>query len=293
MDRLLKDIDKQILFNQDKNMFFDDLGIFQFSSETIMSIQKIDHLDSDSKQYLVDYTTDKVIEEFCRVNQYYTLDSQAKQSLKKIYSELFDSFRNSKNPVDEISRIHYEKLKAWLTNYNPFAEKICKSNIDRIAPVACSEYCQELQIDILNIDIVNLMEPVLDIGCGKTGYFVKHLVEKGIDVIGIDRFSFSTPRIYTADWLEYDYGVDKWGTVVSNLGFSNHFIHHNQREDGNYINYAKTYMNILQSLNIGGSFHYAPDLPFIERYLDNSRFSINKKDIRNSDFRTTIVTRLK
>lgn len=64
--------------------------------------------------------------------------------------------------------------------------------------------------------------------------------------------------------------MKKWGTIVSNLGFSNHFNHHNLREDGNFIKYAKTYMNILYSLKPGECFHYAPDLPFIEKYLDEN-----------------------
>lgn len=293
MDRLLKNIDKQIQSNQNKNMFFDDLGIFQFTSEMNIYIKNNEQLDSDSKRCLVDYTTDKAIEEFCRVNQYYTIDSKAKQNLNKIYAELYDSIRNSTKSVNEISRIHYEKLKAWLANTNPFAEKIYKSKNDKIIPVACSEYSQELQIEILNIDIENLLEPVLDMGCGKNGYLVKQLCEKGMDVFGIDRFSFSTPKLETADWLEYDFGIDKWGTIVSNLGYSNHFIHHNQREDGNYIDYAKTYMSVLQSLKVGGSFHYAPDLPFIEKYLDNRQFSICRHDISNYEFKTTVVTRLK
>ena len=81
---------------------------------------------------------------------------------------------------------------------------------------------------------------------------------------------------YATDWLEYDYGEEKWGTIISNLSFSNHFNHHNLRENGNYIEYGKTYMNILYSLKIDGSFHYAPDLPFIEKYLDGNQFELKK-----------------
>jgi len=91
--------------------------------------------------------------------------------------------------------------------------------------------------------------------------------------------------------LKYDYGNEKWGTIVSNLGFSNHFLHHNSREDGNHIGYGKTYMNILKSLKAGGCFHYAPDLSFIEKYLDNKQFDLRKYDINEYHFRTSIIKR--
>jgi hypothetical protein len=92
---------------------------------------------------------------------------------------------------------------------------------------------------------------------------------------------------------EYNYGIGKWGTIVSNLGFSNHFKHHNLREDGNYIEYGKKYMDIIRSLKVGGRFHYAPDLPFIEFYLDTRQYQIDKFDIGEFDFKTTVITRLK
>ncbi|MFW5701305.1 MAG: hypothetical protein ACOCWM_06405, partial [Cyclobacteriaceae bacterium] len=136
-------------------------------------------------------------------------------------------------------------------------------------------------------------EPVLDIGCGKKGNLVSFLREKGILIQGIDRITASTRNLINADWLEYDFGNEKWGTIYSNLGFSNHFNHHNLREDGNYIKYAQKYMEILKSLKIGGKFHYAPDLPFIELYLDSNKFYIEKHDIERVEFKTTIVTKLR
>ena len=162
-----------------------------------------------------------------------------------------------------------------------------------LSPVACSEYSPALQIEILQIDIEHLMQPVLDIGCGIKGHLVHYLKNQGIEVYGIDRFKFPGSNLISADWLEYDYGKEKWGTIVSNLGFSNHFHHHHLRADGNYIVYGKTYMNILHALKSGGCFHYAPDLPFIEKYLDTNQFSIQKGDIDGNDFKTARITRIK
>jgi hypothetical protein len=293
VDRFIENIDKQIEFNQDKNILLDNLEIFQFANETVIAISNIDKVNPDSKQFLIDYATDKAIEEFCRVNQYYSFGSKAKNDLKKIYSELFENLQSKSDSIENISKKHYEKLKKWLKESNPFAEKIYINADKKINPVACSEYTPKLQINILRIDIEHIIQPVLDIGCGSYGHLVDYLKNQGIEIYGIDRFKFTTSNLITADWLEYDYGKEKWGTIISNLGFSNHFNHHNLRVNGNYIEYGKTYMNILHSLKIGGHFHYAPDLPFIEKYLDKKQFDLRKHEINEYEFKTTIINRLK
>ena len=176
---------------------------------------------------------------------------------------------------------------------NPFAEKLYADAGTDLDPVPCSEYTTEIQLQLLRIDIDTLMEPILDIGCGKQVNLVRHLSTRGKDAIGIDRFAFSDSRVITSDWLEFTYGTGKWGTVLSHLGFSNHFKHHNLREDGNYIGYAKKYMEILRSLKIGGKFHYAPDLPFIECYLNKDHYQAKGFQIGDHGFETTVITRLK
>lgn len=293
MDRFKENIDTQIESNQGKNILLDNLDFFQFAEETVKAISNIDKLNPDSKESLIDYATDKAIEEFCRVNQYYSFDLKAKDNLRKIYSDLFESFQTRKNSVEDISKNHYEKLKSWLTVNNPFAEKIYRNGNEHVSPVACSEYSPELQIDILQIDVDHLVQPVLDIGCGINGHLVNFLKNQGLEVYGIDRFKFTSSSLITVDWLEYDYGIEKWGTIVSNLGFSNHFNHHNLREDGNFIEYGKTYMNIINSLKVGGCFHYAPDLPFIEKYLGKNQFDLKKYDINGYSFKTTVIKKIK
>lgn len=162
-----------------------------------------------------------------------------------------------------------------------------------LEPVVCSEYSAELQIGILQIDITQLIEPVLDIGCGKQGNLVMYLRERGIDAYGFDRFAYGHSFLTNSNWFEYLCGREKWGTIFSNLGFSNHFKHHHFRDDGNFIDYAKKYMEILDSLKVGGSFHYALDLPFIEQYLDKNKYQIKSQNIEQSAFKSIRVKRLK
>ena len=293
INKFKQSIDKQIASNKGKNIFVENPKIFQFISETVDAIAKMDELNADSEHLLVDYATDKALNEFCRVNQYFSFDSKSKAELRNIYSELFENFKSKSVTADDISKEHYENLRKWLHKHNSFAEEIYSKTHDIIDTVACSEYSPELQIQLLQIDLKKIKQPLLDIGCGSNGLLVNYLRNKGIEAVGIDRMKFKQPNLITTDWLEFDYGIEKWGTIVSNLGFSNHFIHHNLREDGNYIEYGKTFMNILVSLKVGGSFHYAPDLPFIEKYLDPAQFSMRKNIIDLYDFKASIIEKLK
>ena len=212
--------------------------------------------------------------------------------MKNIYWNLYQSIVENEIPIDIIPKNHYKNLKNWLEKTNPFSNIIYKQNEATLEAVVCSEYNMDLQKDILCLNKVQLMNPILDIGCGKNGNLVKNLLEEGFDAHGIDRVSNNLSYIEKADWLKYDYGTKKWGTIISNLGFSNHFIHHHLRKDGNIIEYAKKYIDILKSLKTGGIFCYAPDLPFIEMYLDEEAFLVTKYSIKNISSKTTIITKL-
>jgi hypothetical protein len=72
------------------------------------------------------------------------------------------------------------------------------------------------------------------------------------------------------------------------MAFSNHFIHHNLRADGDFEIYAKKYMEILKSLKLGGRFIYAPSLSFMEEILISSTGSYAVKTKKHS----TQVTRI-
>ncbi len=286
-------IDEQIKENNGANLFLtSNVSNLKFSEKTLKAISKIDELDVESENLLIKYATEKAMEEFCKINQYYSFSSEAKNELGKIYADLLEKIRSKKHTLAFLEQNHYKNLKNWLKKTNPFAEKLYSNEAEYIEPLVCAEYSAELQLHLLQIKLNITMEPVLDIGCGKNGNLVRFLSEKGIFIQGIDRITASNNNRVNANWLEYDYGIEKWGTIYSNLGFSNHFNHHNLRKDGNYIEYAMKYMEILKSLRIGGKFHYAPDLPFIELYYDSNKFHIEKHTIEGFEYKTIIVTRL-
>lgn len=294
MENLRKNIDKQIESNQGKNFFSNNsINSLVFIDETMNAIKNPGVIGNDYENTLIDYCTDKCLQEFCRINQYYSFNNEAKQRLREIYVELFSSIKSKKELIDEISINHFNKLKDWLLKTNPHADKIYQNHDEIIQPLPCSEYSAKFQMEIFQMDVSQLMEPVLDIGCGKQGNLVNYMRIKGIEATGIDRLTYNNSFISNEDWLEYTYGNSKWGTIISNLGFSNHFNHHHLRKDGDFAAYAKKYMEILNSLKIDGKFFYAPSLPFIEKYLDSNHFRVAISGIHNNKFESSIITRIK
>lgn len=225
-------------------------------------------------------------------HEYISFTKEDKENLRHIYSALFNDIKNHEHDADALATTHYQRLKAWLETSNPSFEIIYKNEGFIINPVACSEYSAELQLEILHIDYTLLMEPILDIGCGKEAKLVRFIRSKGLEAFGFDRLVVDESYIHKNDWLEFEYITGKWGTIISNLGFSNHFHHHHLRNDGNFLGYAKKYMEILNSLRYGGRFHYAPGLPFIEQYLPAEKFRLTTYSLNNNAFTSSVIMKI-
>ena len=293
MKNILDNIEKQFEFNLNKNLLFGEkTDHLKFSPETLYAIEEIDSIDGSSERQLIDYLTNRTYQIFCSLNQYYTFDKTALDSLKNIYAKLFINLRKREFQIDLLAQKHYLELRNWLITSNSFAVKMYLSKGTIIKTVPCSEYDPEFQLNIMQLDIDQIKEPLLDIGCGEKGNLVTYLKQHNIEAFGFDRFASESLFLFKSDWFEFNFDNDKWGTIISHLGFSNHFRHHHSRIDGNYISYTKKYLEILNSLKKGGSFHYSPDLPFIEQYLDVHKYHITKYNIGNYDFKSTEIVKL-
>ena len=294
MNNLHGSIENQLAFNKGKNFFNKEaIRSLEFTPETVAAIERFAEIDTPAENLLIDYLTNRVLQEFCKVNQYYTFNTESQKDLRDIYKDLFANIRNPDANRVVSANNHFARLKNWLLKANSFAEKIYLSKDEVVEPVTCHEYSAELQLEILQLDMDHITGPVLDIGCGKQANLVRHLRANGIDAYGCDRFVETSHFLARSDWFEFEPGIDKWGTIISNLGFSNHFNHHHLRNDGHFIEYAKKFMDILNSLKIGGSFHYAPDLPFIENYLDREKYRLKIQIVGNHMFKSVTLKRLK
>jgi hypothetical protein len=302
MKELYHHILDQLKHNSGKNIFSKpDISKLEFiqSTSDILSNYKLSNMDKKSENDLIKFTIKNTLDQFYKTNQFYSFDQESIQELREIYKNLFSDLKKISEKTDykELSVVsdnHYITLKNWIKKSNAFAEKIYTDKYAYLKQdVVCSEYSPEIQIELLGIELENIIEPVLDIGCGKNANLVNHFHNLGYAVFGIDRSVGNSSILQNTSWLEYDFKPETWGTLISNLGFSNHFNHHHLREDGSYIDYAKKYMEILNSLKIGGSFYYAPGVPFIEKFLNNNLFNVEYKSIHETDFNAIHIKRLK
>ena len=80
-----------------------------------------------------------------------------------------------------------------------------------------------------------------------------------------------------ADWFEFNYGQRQWGTITAQQSLSTHFIHAHLHGSKQADEFARLYMVLLSSLRAGGTFYYAPGLPFIEEHIVNLDGYVLKK----------------
>lgn len=156
--------------------------------------------------------------------------------------------------------------------------------------VVCAEYRPTTQLAVLGLATDTLRNPVFDIGCGEYAALVQYLRSAGFDAHGIDRRTEAHMR---ADWLDYDPGVSRWGTIVAHQSFTLHFLHHHHRAGGADTAqlYARAFMRYLFSLTVGGTFAYAPSIPFFEGVLPAEQWLVDPT-VRMLDGVTVTATRI-
>jgi hypothetical protein len=154
--------------------------------------------------------------------------------------------------------------------------------------VTAAKYSPELQLSVLGLSIDVMREPILDIGCGEDAALVRFLREAKKRATGIDREA-PLDVAERADWLTYEYGNARFGTIVSHLGFSLHFMHQEMKASELAFEYARVYMHVLKSLARGGTFAYVPGLPFIEAMLPKSDFGVTRVPLARDLFTENVA----
>jgi hypothetical protein len=299
--KIINSINHQFRFNAQKNLFYYDRDDFvKLAPETINFFdanreEYLNYIEKGEPDKIVNYLTEKAAEIFFRSNQYLNFSSEEKNNLRIIYiiylHELHLCLKNNSS-FETAVYSHFSRLAAWLKATNPFIEKINSSDNPFVPEIVSAEYSAGLQMELLEIDPNDLIEPVLDIGCGENGTIVKYFRSLGVEAYGIDRLIIPNELYFTkSDWFDYKLKPNSWGTIFCNMSFTNHFVSHHLRSDGNFSKYAEKYMEILSSLKFGGKFHYAPGVPFIEQYLPREKYLVDNKFIegRIKISRTVII----
>jgi len=293
-ENFLENINRQFEYNRYKNFFSSQYSEnFRFTPETVSARKYIPEIDSEREEEILGYLIEKALQEFTLINQYYIFSNRAKDELKNIYSDLLLKMKDQTMPEETVAKRHYQNLRNWLYLTNSFSKNVYSEQGEVLSPVVCSEYSAQLQFRTLDMNPATVLEPILDIGCGTKGILVSYFVGKGFDATGIDRFTGDHQFLEKSDWFDYEFKENRWGTIISHLGFSNHFRHFYYLNDQKITNFSLKYREILCSLKLGGSFYYAPDLPFVEKSLNPKEYGIEKRMTGIGGFRSAKITRLK
>jgi SAM-dependent methyltransferase len=218
-------------------------------------------------------------------DQFFSFSAAQESAVRAAYGRLReDVARSALGSEDASDRLRAEVIEHRLRLRAAFGRPV--------RPAPCFYYGAEFQIALLGMDVSSIEEPILDLGCGPDATLVEYLRSLGLEAFGVDR-RIGRPGTYRveADWGAFPLRERSWGAVVSHMAFSNHFIRRHVERDGRDVDLALRYREILRSLSPGGTFYYAPSLPFIERYLDRGEYSVETREVA-AGFGASAVRRL-
>ena len=249
--------------------------IMELISENIINIWKID--SQENINYFAASIYNWFIKECINYNQYIEFTESQTDVLKTLYKTLIQSL---KKVPPELMNIHIEKIvKKHRTKLLKIMLEIFSDQNEIAQRKLCSEYSCKLQKQILRLEINELLEPILDIGCGGKAFFVKECMNNKKEVIGMDQYIIQElNNIICKNWLEFDYEMEKCGSFISQMAFTNHYKYHIVHQTNYMSRYKEKYIEILNSLKIGGSFYYSPSIPEIEQKLDIRKYKMNSFD---------------
>ncbi len=292
MDHLRQHITEQIRGNRQKNLFnprarelFEVNGAFRGALQSIVDSRE--EVAGD----LVSYAAQALVEEVLLVNQFVQVSPAKVAEAEAIYAETFQRMRDGGDVEAVLLTEHFPRLAQWLADLYPadVARAIGAEQV--LGNVVCEEYSAPFQLRLLGVTTSELMAPVLDIGCGRSGGLVAALRALGVDARGFDRLAEPAPGVSREDWFQADYPRAAHGTVISNAALSNHILYTARHEPARLPEYQALFLRILSSLKPGGTFFYAPSLPFFEAPLSERGDLVVRVVPLAGGFSRTAITR--
>ena len=214
-------------------------------------------------------------------NQYLVFPESAYAAIFGRYKTLVTELRRlprteiAQRTREAVARVVKEHRRALIAIVRPMGDG---TGAGEGVILPCAEYSEALQLEILRVDPSAVLEPLLDIGCGEKATLVRAIRALGKEAVGIDQYQPADDSgcVLRANWLEFEYVPDYWGTIVSHMAFSNHFIRAIKTDPELAAWYQAVYREILESLAPGGSFCYTPALPRAEAFIDRERFAVER-----------------
>jgi|GEM_PF-2300130 len=201
------------------------------------------------------------IERIYSINQYVQIDPKGRRALEQIYMDSWQELcQNRSRPAEDLLRnFHFRRIRNFVESLYPESLRAGLSSSIEVGNVVCNEYSAEIQLGLLRVDIGSIREPVLDIGCGSHAKLVTALRAAGVRTYGLDRrIMIEQPYLIQKSWFEFEFGSDRWGSIVSNLALSNHFEYVSRWKERDIAKYVSLFRRILKSLVPGGTFTFAP-----------------------------------
>ena len=200
----------------------------------------------------------------------------------EIYHKLIENISDYNKDYERIALEHFTEVRNFINSYTNKQEEKLEKQVEK------SSYSPEFILNILDVKDSELK------GSSKNATLVNYLADKGMNAKGIDMECEDSDILEQEDWLIKEYPESTYDLVTSNLTFTKHFLEANQEEanDQECIEYALSYMKILNSLKIGGKWHYVPSVTFIEELLPEDKFEVTNSFI-NENVMRTVIKRIK
>ncbi len=283
MNKLDVALQRQIDLNKSKNMLYTHLDqTIEIDPDFLAVLEELCSKDGENfpettLQNAVSFTSKVLLKRLYSANQFLQIDEKKMHDLERIYRHTWKKILKTKNIYSSLKNYHYPALTRWIAGLYPesFVEQLKSTPV--VGHVFCEEYSPELQIRLLRIDLRTFKQPLLDVGCGSSAGLVRYLRMFQVEAYGFDRhIEKGETYLQQSDWFNYRFEPGAWGTITSNMAFTNHFIYVYHHDKTQLSLYERKFYEILESLVVGGSFRYAPSVPFIEQNLEVSKYQVER-----------------
>jgi len=248
----------------------------------------IEKMNTPEYTKVIDKLAKSFLTNLVKGTQKNNITTQDCNNILSIYHNLIENIADYNKDYERIALEHFTAVRNFIKEYTQRQESTINENS------SSSGYSPEFLLKILAVDENELKGTSLDIGCGKEAKLVNYLASKGVDSHGLDMECNDSDRLEQEDWLCKEYPESKYDLITSSLSFTKYFNNANLEEDNEEecIEYAQSYMKILNSLKVGGKWHYVPSVTFIEELLPEDKFEVRNTFIDDNIMRT-VVKRIK
>ncbi len=297
MQSIAASIKQQLDVNKSRNLLFENVTqIMNVEPSFLAALEEllnsnISDKSEDVYSEFVSFTAKELVKRLYSINPYLRVSKVQVENLEQIYRQTWRVMIKNGNIKATLIEFHYPELSKWLaTLYPEKFQKFLKLS-SGVGHITYGEYSAELQVELLGIDIAHIKQPVIDIGCGSKANLVRYFRSLGVEAYGIDRhLETLEPYLNQVDWFDYYFAPSRWGTIVSNMGFTNHLNYAYLHDISQLEHYLLKMKEVLESLSTNGYFFYAPSLPFVEDKLSAKSYKVEREQ-KNSDIFVSIIIR--